>query len=230
MATLETMLKNVFVILTRWSIHMGITTHTFTQSLLKGTYGVALCFMHKVTGVVMWRKKNPSLLSHLCNRCRKWARLSDLFQRVGTSWFRRRKAFFLDVGRRSSTLCFQDTEAFSVISFMNLVDQKIRSSDPLVCSLCFFVTYLPNLHLSPVLRILLCYLESLPFLQSPHHLFALDSTAVCRYWPNKNIAFIIPGGQVIGVDTNIPPLKPNSPAAFSSKTRTNPTPSSLPQS
>lgn len=103
-----------------------------------------------------------------------------------------------------------------------------------VCSLCFLVTYLTNLHLSPVLRILLCYLESLPFLQSPHHLFALDSMAVCRYWPNKNIAFIIPGGQfngqVTGVDTNIPPLKPNSPAAFSSKTHTNPTPSSLPQS
>ena len=79
----------------------------------------------------------------------------------------------------------------------------------------------------------LCYLESLPFLQSPHHLFALDSAAVCRYWPNINTAFIIPGGQfngqVTGVDTNIPPVKPNSPAAFSSKTHINPTPSSLPQ-
>ncbi|KAI9544582.1 hypothetical protein NQZ68_001455 [Dissostichus eleginoides] len=35
-------------------------------------------------------------------------------------------------------------------------------------------------------------------------------------------------GQVTGVDTNIPPLKPNSLAAFSSKTHTNPTPSSFP--
>lgn len=85
--------------------------------------------------------------------------------------------------------------------------------------MCFLPTYLTNLLFSPVLRILLCYLESLPFLQS-HHLFALDSTAVCRSWPNKNISFIIPGGQlngqVIGVDTNIPPQKPNSPTAFSS--------------
>lgn len=66
-------------------------------------------------------------------------------------------------------------------------------------SLCFLMTSPTNLHCSPVLRILFCYFESLLFLQSPHHLFALDSTAVCRYWPNTNKAFTIPGGQFNGL-------------------------------
>lgn len=65
--------------------------------------------------------------------------------------------------------------------------------------LFFRITYFSNFHLIFVLRILL-YLECLPFLKSLHHLFALDLTAVCGYWPNKNSVFITPGGSVLWTD------------------------------
>lgn len=68
-------------------------------------------------------------------------------------------------------------------------------------------------------------MECLPVLQSLHHLFALDSGSVCEYWPNKNRAFIAPGGPCCGhitADTNIPTLNSCPPAAVSSKSeRTN---------
>lgn len=83
--------------------------------------------------------------------------------------------------------------------------------------LLFRATYLLTFHSSPVLRILL-YLECLPFLQSLHHLFVLDFSAVCGYWPNKNTAFISPGGpftEQIAADTNISTLYPYPPAAVS---------------
>lgn len=100
----------------------------------------------------------------------------------------------------------------------------------------FFSVFLGHLALKicfkPCFQWILLYLECLPFLQSPHHLFALDSTAVCGYWPNKNRAFIAPGGpfwRQITVDTNIPTLNSCLPAAVSSKSECkNSTLSSLP--
>lgn len=97
--------------------------------------------------------------------------------------------------------------------------------------LFFRLSYLSKFHSSPVLRILL-YLDCLPFLQSLHHLFALDSAAACGHWPNENRAFISPGGPFCGqitLDTNIPTFDSCPPAAIASKSeRKNPTVSSLP--
>lgn len=97
--------------------------------------------------------------------------------------------------------------------------------------LFFRLSYLSKFHSSPVLRIWL-YLDCLPFLQSLHHLFALDAAAACGHWPNENRAFISPGGPFCGqitLDTNIPTFDSCPPAAIASKSeRKNPTVSSLP--
>lgn len=63
---------------------MGITAHTFRQSLLEGIHSVAFgLYMHvKVTDVVVYRKKKrdlkreikilPSTSAHLAKHCMKW--------------------------------------------------------------------------------------------------------------------------------------------------------------
>lgn len=83
-------------------------------------------------------------------------------------------------------------------------------------SFCLLGSPISTFHSSPVLRILL-YLEGLPVLQSLHHLFVLDFSV---HWPNKNTAFIVPGGlftERTTADTNIPTLNSYPPAAISSK-------------